>query len=660
MKRIFDFLVLPREITAFERGYLARVNRIALIFFALHVPAFMLIAWLNDTGPGLAGLLTLGVLAGPVLAQRALSSPRSASIVLGVTAMFMGGILVHVGQGPVQIEMHFYFFALIAMCAVFGNPLVIVAAAATVAFHHLAVWLLLPRSVFNYDAAWWVVAVHTAFVVLESVAACFISRSFFDNVIRLERIVRARTEQRDAKNRDMRLLLDNVQQGFLTIDRAGLMAQERSAAVNAWFGAPAPGSSWFDHLSALAPGFGENTLLAWNQVVEDVLPLEVTLAQMPSRLLLRGAHYRFEYRPIGAAEPPEQCVVIVTDVTADVERERGEVERREAMALFGHVLVDRTGLESFFEETEQTVQLLVSGTAEPSTVPRMVHTLKGNAGLFGLFSIAECCHELEDAMADTVEALPPLAFADLRARWAKLTDEIAKLLGARSDKLEIEERDYAGLEAAARAGESSASLLRRIRRLKLESTAKRLGYFQEQAKVMAERLGKGDIRVKVEDNDVWLDRARWAGFWSAFVHAIRNALDHGIEQMADRQASGKNALGALVMRTYEAQERFVVEIADDGRGIDWTRVAERAAAAGLPTHTRGDLERALFSDGLSTAARVTETSGRGVGMGALLAATQELGGELSIQSELREGTTLRFVFPLSPVGIDSLRPTAVQ
>src|SRR5882672_4176535 len=166
MKKIFQFLVLPKQITDFERDYLARVNRVALIFFALHAPVFTLIAWLNGTRPGLAAVLTSAVLAGPVLAQSALKNPRAVSVVYGVTAMFMGGLLVHFGQGPVQIEMHFYFFALLAMLCMFANPMVNLAAAVTVALHHLIVWLIIPRSVFNYEAQWWVVLVHAAFVVL--------------------------------------------------------------------------------------------------------------------------------------------------------------------------------------------------------------------------------------------------------------------------------------------------------------------------------------------------------------------------------------------------------------------------------------------------------------------------------------------------------------
>src|SRR6185295_3181140 len=113
-------------------------------------------------------LLTCVVMIGPTIAYRMIKHPRALSVVYGITAMLMGGLLVHFGQGPVQIEMHFYFFALLAMLCMFANPMVNIAAALTVALHHLIVWWLLPGSVFNYDAQWWVVLVHAAFVILET------------------------------------------------------------------------------------------------------------------------------------------------------------------------------------------------------------------------------------------------------------------------------------------------------------------------------------------------------------------------------------------------------------------------------------------------------------------------------------------------------------
>src|SRR5690606_1148059 len=93
--------------------------------------------------------------------------------------------------------------------------------AVTVAVHHLLLWMFLPASVFNYDAPWWVVAVHAAFVVLESVATIYIARSFFDSVIGLEKVVQERTTALEDRNRAMRLVLDNVEEGLLTIDGTG-------------------------------------------------------------------------------------------------------------------------------------------------------------------------------------------------------------------------------------------------------------------------------------------------------------------------------------------------------------------------------------------------------------------------------------------------------
>jgi two-component system chemotaxis sensor kinase CheA len=660
MKGLLAFLILPPQITDFERRYLARVNRVALVFFAMHIPVFVLIAWLNNTRPGVAALLSTAALAGPVLAHLTIKSPRLVSVVYGVTAMFMGALLVHFGQGPVQIEMHFYFFSLLAMCAVFGNPLVIVAAAVTVALHHLVVWLVLPRSVFNYEASWWVVAVHAAFVVLESVAACFIARSFFDNVIGLDKIVRARTEALDSKNRDMRLLLDNVDQGFLTIDREGRLAQERSAAIDRWFGAPSEGATWFDYLSTLSPEFAQNTRLAWDEVVSGIMPVELTLDQMPHRVTLNAAtHYRVDYRPIGSVEPHKHYLVIVTDVTADVERENIEQEAREAITLFQGFLIDRSGFEAFFEEGANLVDaLLHPRTTDLSAVKRMIHTLKGNSSLYGLTSIAKMCHELEDFIEEA-RAVPPVAsYAALKGRWEKLTADSEKLFGRRAHAIEIDDQQYAALESAVRSGEAAPALLRRVRSLKLESAGKRLQHFQEQAKRIAQRLEKTDVRVEVEDNGVRLDPRRWAAFWSSFVHAVRNAVDHGLESDEGRIAAGKPAQGRLMLRTYEEKDKFVVEIADDGRGIDWRALAERAASLGLPTKTPEDLERALFAEGVSTATSVTDMSGRGVGMSALLEGTRALGGDVIVQSTPGQGTILRFSFPASAKAAVSIVPAA--
>lgn len=200
---ILRYIVLPPESSDFEKEYVSRVNRVAMWFFIAHLPVFVLIAAYNGTDPQLAFALTSSVLVGPVMAMRYLESQRAISVIMGITAMLMGGLLVHFGQGPTQIEMHFYFFVLLALLAVYANPLVIVVAAITVALHHLLLWFALPASVFNYEAPLWVVAVHALFVVLEAVAACFIARGFFDNVVELERHIKERTHRLSEANAEL-------------------------------------------------------------------------------------------------------------------------------------------------------------------------------------------------------------------------------------------------------------------------------------------------------------------------------------------------------------------------------------------------------------------------------------------------------------------------
>ncbi|HEY3741073.1 MAG TPA: hypothetical protein VGL53_14580, partial [Bryobacteraceae bacterium] len=337
------YLALPPEITPFERHFLARLNKIALVFFYLHIPVLMAVAWAAGTGPLFALVLTLVVLAGPTMAYRAIENPRSLSVVYGITAMLMGGLLVHFGQGPVQIEMHFYFFALLAMLCMFANPMVNLAAALTVALHHLIVWWLLPESVFNYQAQWWVVLVHAAFVVLETVAACYISRQFFDNVIGLEKVVLERTATIREQQKEMRLILDTVEQGLVTVTLDGKMSSETSRAAREWFGVPVAGEGLAAWIGGKDENFGEWCTLGLESLLDGFLPFEIALSQLPGRLKCDGKIYSVTYQPAGgpstggdsAAKPDrsatDRILVIFTDITDILKTEAAERHQAELL-----------------------------------------------------------------------------------------------------------------------------------------------------------------------------------------------------------------------------------------------------------------------------------------------------------------------------------------
>jgi two-component system chemotaxis sensor kinase CheA len=376
------------------------------------------------------------------------------------------------------------------------------------------------------------------------------------------------------------------------------------------------------------------------------MPIELTLDQMPHRLTVDKTQLQIDYCPIGTAEPHDRYLVIVTDVTAATERELAELERREAMAVFEHILSDRTGAETYFEDGSHTVANLTAGGSQDLAVTkRMLHTLKGNSALFGLDSIATLCHAIEDFIAETGHLPQRATYDALVERWARLTSDVERIVGHRARGVEVDAADYAALEASVKRKEPHAALLERVRGLRYEPVAKRLSHFAEQARRIAGRLEKEDLDVVVEDNGVRLDAHKWSAFWSSFIHAVRNAVDHGIETPSARLAAAKPAGGRLVLRAEQDAERTVIEIVDDGRGIDWEAVRERAVRLGLPVATAQDLERALFADGVSTAEAVTDVSGRGIGMGALAQGVHALGGGLAVESVPGAGTTLRVTIP---------------
>lgn len=642
---IKKYLILPAEITKFENRYLDRMNRIGMFFFLSHVPLLTLLAWANGTGTAMALVLTSLAMFGPLLAGRTRNNPRTISIVLGVTAMFMGGLLCHFGQGPVQIEMHFYFFVLLALLAVFANPLVIVAAALTVALHHVLLWMIIPTSVFNYDAPIWVVGIHAVFVVLESVAACFIARSFFDNVIGLERKVQERTAELENRNVAMRRILNTVEEGLFTIDLNGRVGDEISAAAEKFLGVIPESRLLTDWLSNNDQDAADWLEVGLDEVFANIMPLEITIEQLPRSCRAGDQSLSIEYSPLKEGHQLTGLAVVVRDVSATVAREALEIENREIMAIFDRISTDRAGFLEFFEEADELVQGLKSENRIDATLTkRQIHTLKGNCSIFGLERIAKICHEIETALKDEAESINVALWTELFGGWATVRGNLRKLMAENEHAIGLSADQFQILLMGILNDEPKQHLAPLLASWRLEPTKLRLMRVAEQAKRLGLRLGKGHINVQIQDNGLRTDSEHWAKFWSVFVHVVRNAVDHGLESAEERRLAGKSEAGTLTLRTKIDATRFVISVADDGRGLNWERLRQAAQRAGLPTESESDLVRALFIDGLSTADEATDVSGRGIGMAAVQSVCESMHGTIHVKSTKCVATEFTFIF----------------
>jgi two-component system chemotaxis sensor kinase CheA len=459
----------------------------------------------------------------------------------------------------------------------------------------------------------------------------------------LEVRVRDRTEALGRRNHDMRLVLDNVTQALLTLDGNGKLAAERSACADEWFG-PYEGSPSFEaYIGRIDSEFAKNFALAYDALCEQVMPLELCLDQMPRRLCAGRRLFDCTYRPL----PPDNrgLLIVIDDVTEETRLAQEEAEQTELLAMFKGLTGDREGFLTFFEETTRMVGELAQGDLDDEARVRHLHTLKGTAAMHGAQLIAEICHRAEDALEINPEGIAPL-IARLEQRWAEIQRMLATFLDEENKgRVEVSQRALDHLSDDVRAGLPLEEITRRLAALALEPVERPLARLAHHASKLAARLGKGDLSVAVEATGVRGDRKRLRPLWSALVHLIRNAIDHGIEPADERRARGKSAGGQIVLRASEGERGWSLEVEDDGRGIDWTRIRELARTRGLRHDTGADLVRIVLEHGLSTRSSVTATSGRGVGVAGVNGVVKELGGVLSVSSREGAGTCWHLTFP---------------
>ncbi len=191
--------------------------------------------------------------------------------------------------------------------------------------------------------------------------------------------------------------------------------------------------------------------------------------------------------------------------------------------------------------------------------------------------------------------------------------------------------------------------------------------FPTQVREMARQLGK-KVRLEVSGADTELDKVMINQLTDPLLHILRNSLDHGIEAPEVRAAQGKPESGHVALRAYYHGSHAVIEVRDDGKGIDAERVLAKAVENGLVDRdraaglTRQEIFQFIFEPGLSTAAQVSTVSGRGVGMDVVKTAISQVQGNITVESTPGQGTTIRMKLPLTlaVVGILLVRERSQQ
>lgn len=205
-------------------------------------------------------------------------------------------------------------------------------------------------------------------------------------------------------------------------------------------------------------------------------------------------------------------------------------------------------------------------------------------------------------------------------------------------------------EAVSSMSKFISRLQEEVMRTRMVKVERVFNKFPKMVRDLSRKLGK-KVHFEMEGLDTELDRTVLDEISDPLIHLIRNAVDHGIEPPDERKMAGKSEEGFIKLSARRDKNNIVIEIEDDGRGIDVERVKKKAVERGIISESEAenmsesDIMMLIFSPGFSTKDKATEISGRGVGMDVVKTTVEKLGGSIKLISEKGKGTKIRIVLP---------------
>lgn len=486
----------------------------------------------------------------------------------------------------------------------------------------------------------------------------------------LEQMVAERTRELSRLNQTMSALLDSLGQGFFIFNQEGKILDVSSKACESTIECRPDGKMIWDVLKI--PGNKVVGFQKWMQTVfMEMLPFEDLAPLGPTTLQHSGSrHIAIEYHPLRShGGTIEGVVVVASDITSLTEAQhQAEYEKEHAKLIINLIKSKREVLRFISESTEILTEIKAQTSQESipldvETLFRNLHTLKGGAALFSVKEVASYCHEAETVLSEFVENGSPQTNSRLRSKcrdvenaFAQFIDETKEILGLASLNQERQVEvtiskinDVANRIAGLPGGGSVAEHL--VQELMMEPLTDFLEPYGDVIQNLSQRLGKVVAPLKINASEVKIVPEIYTPLISTLVHAIRNAVDHGIESSQVRQQAGKPPEGSIVVSAQisrtQACPSLLMRIQDDGGGICPVKIRENLMRRGLSTAHESDQQviQHVFDSQFSTRDQVTEVSGRGVGMDAIKVAAESLGGQVWVESSLGQGTTLCIEVP---------------
>jgi two-component system chemotaxis sensor kinase CheA len=493
--------------------------------------------------------------------------------------------------------------------------------------------------------------------------------------VEAEKLHRMEIEQ---KNAAIKNLLDHAGQGFLFFGRNMLISEEYSKECDSIFGFSAGGRNILEVMGRFTDGETAGTMRAAFEKVfreQNKIRNKVYLSVLPEEIEISERYIQTEYKVI-PSQTEKSIMMILTDITEKRALELKNAEEKNNIKLIIRALSSKgevsQAIEDLHEFVEHGALQLLDAAQDPQAafhhLFRQIHTMKGDFSLNSLHHTSAGLHRLEDALSRMKEDIEAVTGEGLREFLAQIdagrlleqdVSVISEALGVQYfEKEDIYTVSRQRIEevkariAAAFPKDEQAEIIRLLHSLFYTNVKDIIKDYNDYIQTLAERFGKNIGDMKITGEDIYINRDQYFQFMRSLVHVFRNMADHGIEDPEERVCSGKPECGEISCDLEKFDDKFMICLSDDGKGIDPDVIRKKAVEKGIYSEEEaGKLPRerileTIFLDDFSTRDTVDLYSGRGVGMAAVCSETKEIGGKIVVDSETGKYTRFKFILPL--------------
>ncbi|MDQ7015548.1 MAG: response regulator [Gammaproteobacteria bacterium] len=483
----------------------------------------------------------------------------------------------------------------------------------------------------------------------------------------LESVVKQRTHELSKKSGQVRQLLDSSGQGFLSFFSDLKIQGECSSRCYQFFSVEEMAGQFIYEL-LYSRSEEQQALLKKNLQrffkSEDRMRRELILELLPREYQLQNFIFSAEYRPM----EKDQLMLILSDITQKKRLQEKINANQERFKFIVTVLKEINDVQQIMREFHCFLEQCSLAAVDVVQLYRDVHTFKGLFLQFGFPTLPMVLHRVEtelnqlqgDLVAEQVEG-----FSDLKIALMHDLAEIEQVLGqgfchedrlinipeSRIIELQLMVEELAQSKILADE-QAFLALLHRVRTVCHVDFRSLLSGYPKAMMQLAARLNKEIEPFSIEGDLILIDATRFNPLVKTLVHVFRNAMVHGIESPEERIERGKLERGQLTCHVLRKKGALVVEIGDDGRGMDADLLRQFALDKGVldqqSVGERSDAEifQLIFTDDFSTTEDVDSYSGRGVGLSAVQDKLERLGGSIQVKSKKGCGTSFQFTLPI--------------